>query len=295
MKPGARRTELKRSVKVRVTALSFIIIFAVSCSTAPKNPGEIFELRNRSESQLELGNKEADRSNYETALILLNESKRLAILSDNPSLLIRTGLSRGNVLLALGRTDEAFAEWSMSAAEAESTSNRELAAVTRVHIARGRLLSGRSNAQSVLEEVNREMSAIRSDQLYIAFSWLVTGLCQREIGRYAEAENAVRRSLDIHVKGRYLEQASYDWFVIASIRSLAGNYESALQALRTALDLDRRTENSYGLASDWRAMGDVYKKLGNEAASRQAYLRAATIFRALGSDTEASALEKMVN
>jgi len=286
---------MKRKFKMRITAVFFILIYFVSCSTAPKNPGDIFETRNRSEAQLELGSKEADRGNYETALILLNESKRLAILSDNPSLLIRTGLSLGNALFALGRTDEAFAEWNKSAAEAENTSNRELAAVSRVHIARGRLLSGSRDAQSVLDEVNREITAINSDQLYIAFSWLVTGLCRREMGRYAEAETAVRRSLDIHEKGRYLEQASYDWFVIASIRSLAGNYEAALQALRTARDIDRRTENSFGLASDWRAMGDVYNKAGNEAASRQAYQRAAAIFRALGNSDEASALEKKAN
>jgi len=123
----------------------------------------------------------------------------------------------------------------------------------------------------------------------------VMGVDDRELGSYTEAEAAVRRSLDIHVKGRYLEQVSYDWFVIASIRSLAGNYEAALQALRTAIDLDRRTENSFGLASDWRAMGDVYKKAGNETASGQAYLRSASIFRALGNNEEASALEKMAN
>ena len=285
---------MKRKFKVRITIVPLLFIL-ISCSTAPKNPGDIFELRNRCESQLDLGSKEADHGNYEKALILLTESSRLAILCDDPSLLIRTGLSLGNVLLELGRKDEAFAQWNKSAAEAENTANRELAAVSRIHIARGRLLSGERNAQSVLDDVNREMASIKSDQLYVAFSWLVCGLCRREMGRYTEAETAVRNSLDIHVKGKYLTQASYDWFVIASIRSLAGSYDAALQALRSAIELDRRAENTFGLASDWRAMGDVYKKAGNAASSKQAYLRAAGIFRALGSEEEASAMEKTAN
>jgi tetratricopeptide (TPR) repeat protein len=121
---------------------------------------------------------------------------------------------------------------------------------------------------------------------------MVSGLAERELDRYREAEAALKRSLEIHEKDLYLEQAAYDWFLIASFRSLDGNYEGARQALESAMILDRRVENSYGLATDWRALGDVFKKAGKNAESREAYHRSAEIFRTLGNDKEAAAAEK---
>ena len=288
-----KQKKQKKGVFSAFFAIFAVAIFAASCSSSPRDSGEVLTLRMRSETQLELGNREADRGNYEAALILLNESRRLAIIADDPSLLVRTGLSRGNVLLSLGYIDDAFVQWENAAFEAERIPNRELLAVSRIHIARGRLFSQENAARSVLDEVRREMAAITSDQRYIAFSWLVLGLAHRGLGNFAEAEAAVRNSLNIHERYRHLEQAAYDWFVIASIRSLAGNLDGAIQALYSAIDLDRRTENSWGLASDWRAMGDVQRRAGNHEAARQAYLRSAAIFRALGHEDTAAALEEM--
>ena len=284
---------MKNAAKLHVTIAGFILaLFAASCSSSPKNPADVYAQRSQAESMLEMGNKEADRGNYETAMSIINDSKRLAILVDDSSLRVRTGLSLGNVLFNTGMREEAFAEWDTALTEAETRGTPELAAASRVHIARGNLLSGEMEAQQVIDQVNKELGTIKSDQLYIAFSWLVIGLSQRELGLYREAEASVRRSLEIHEKGLNLEQASYDWFLIASIRSLSGNYDGAIQALQSAIVLDRRIENSWGLATDWRALGDVNKKAGKDAESREAYLRAASIFRAMGNDTDAREMER---
>jgi len=269
----------------------FLIILTIipSCSTPPKNPGDVYSVRRQAEAQLELGSRQADRGSFETALVILDEALRLAIVADDPGLRIRVGLSRGNVLFSLGRGGEAEKAWNDALGEAERAGNGELAAVSRVYIARGKLLSaeGKTSAQAIRDEVNRNLSPIK-DRYYTAFAWTIIGLAEKELGRYAPAEAAVRRALEIHEKDRYFELAAYDWFMIASFRSLAGNYRGALQALESAAAFDRRVENSWGLASDWRAMGDVYRKSGNEAASRAAYVRAAEIFNAIG-NSEAAA------
>ena len=279
---------MKKSIAGNIIALC-MLLFIPACSSQPKNPGDIDDLRKQAELLLELGNKQADRGGLNDALILFDEALRLATAADDPGLRVRAGLSRGNALFSLEREEEASVSWNEALAEAEQARNRELAAVSRIYIARGKLLSrdGRAAAQSVRDEVNREMALIK-DNLYTAFAWIVSGLAEKELGRYAAAEEAVRRSLAIHEKGRYFEQAAYNWFLIASFRSLSGNYAGARQALDTAIAFDRRVENSWGLASDWRALGDVYKKEGNREAARAAYLRAAGIFRALDND-EASA------
>jgi tetratricopeptide (TPR) repeat protein len=285
--------KLFHAIRYSVFAIPFLVLTFFACSTAPKRPAEIHSLRTMAESQLDLANKEADRGNFSLALDMLAEARRLAVSTDDPGLRIRTGLSQGNTLFALGRVDEAVACWNASLAEAEKSGNSQFIAVCRIHIARGDLLAegGAEMARSVRDEVNRELSSVGKDKLDIAFGWVVIGLAEKELGRPGEAEAAVKKSLAIHEKALYLEQAAYDWYLIASIRSQAGNYAGAQAALESALILDRRSENSYGLATDWRALGDVYKKAGNTADAETAWRRSAEIFRSLGLDEAAEQVE----
>ena len=282
-------------VKIRLSASSFAICYLVFalcyCSSAPKNPGDVFDTRKDAETQLEMGTAQADRGGFAAALVFINEARRLAVITDNSSLLIRSGLTLGNVLSALDNADGALEAWNKALEESNLIGNRELAAVCRVHIARGKLLyqDGKNAAQSVRDDVTRDLALIKSDNMYIAFAWTVIGLAEKELGRYAAAEEAVKRSLAIHEKNRNLELAAYDWFMIASFRSLSGNSNGALKALESAINYDRRTENSWALANDWQAVGDVQKKAGNLDAARAAYTRAANIYRALGN---AEAAEK---
>jgi tetratricopeptide (TPR) repeat protein len=271
---------------MKCVLLMVIALSVSSCSTQPKNQGDVSDLRMRAESQLDQGNRQADRGSLDAALILLDEALRLAVAADDPGLRVRAGLSRGNVLFSLGRRDEANAGWDTALGEAVKMGNRELEAVCRIHISRGKLLTSGA-AQAVRDEVNRELAHIKSDRLYLAFAWTVIALAEKELGRYADAESAMRRSLAIHEKERNYELAAYDWFLTASFRSLAGNYAGARQALESAIAYDRRVENSWGLANDWRAIGDVHKKAGDREASRAAYLRAAEIFRAIFMETAA--------
>jgi tetratricopeptide (TPR) repeat protein len=267
-----------------------LLLLVCSCSTPPKNPGNVDTLRKQAESQLQLANSYADRGGLETAMTLLDEAMRLAVMTDDSGLRIRTGISRGNALFSLGRREEAAVDWNKALDEAGRQGNEELAAVCRTYIARGKLLGpgGKDAAQSVRNELSRDIAYIKSDKLYAAFAWTVIGLAEKELGNYAGAESAVRRSLEIHEKNRYFELAAYNWFLIASFRSLGGNYTGARQALESAIALDRRIENSWGLASDWRALGDVEKKAGNRDAARAAYQRAAEIFSAVGNEEAAA-------
>ena len=272
----------------------FIMLVSVSCSTTPKNSGDVYTLRSDAEAMLEIVNKDAGRGNFENALIMIDECKQTAILTDDSSLIIRSCLSRGNVLLALGRTDEAFAEWEVAVGEAQRFGNAELLSVSKIFRARGNLVSGGAGAQVVLDEVNRESLNIKNDLLYRAFSWQVRGLALRSLGKYSEAKDAVKNSLEIHERGRYLENASYDWYVIASICSLDNDTAGALAALDASMALDRRIENSWGLAASWRAKGDVYRKAGRNNEADEAYRRALAIYTAMANEGEIAETERRI-
>ena len=276
-----------------LTALMYAaaLVF-LSCSSAPKGQGDIYTLRDQAEAGLAAANHEASRGNFIYASNLLTESKRIAILTDDYSLIIRVCLSYGNVLFSLGQTQEAYAQWDHALSEAVKYSNAELLSLTKVHYARGNLLSAKADAASVLEEVVRESVNIRNANQYIAFTWQVRGLALRSLEMWNEAESAIRQSLDIHDRDRQLENASYDWYIIASIRSLSGNLQGAMQALESSIALDRRVENSWGLAASHRAMGDVLRKAGREDDALQAYRRSRDIYVAMGNDYEVREIDK---
>ncbi|MDR1326015.1 MAG: tetratricopeptide repeat protein [Treponema sp.] len=262
----------------------------VACSSVPKRPAELFTIRNAAETQLDLANHEVDQGNFERALHMLDEAKRLATSVDDPSLLVRELLARGNVLYYQGDESGAALLWEDARAEAEHTGEIELAAMARIYQERGRLLSG-ADAEEVRIAVIRELSVIRKDKLFIALGWTVIGLAEKENGHFVEAEAALKKSLDIHQQGNYLEAAGNDWYLIASVRSVAGDYDAAINALAFAIAFDRRAENPYGLGMDWRAAGDVYKKAGDRAAARNAYQRSLAIFKAISLEQEAAASE----
>jgi tetratricopeptide (TPR) repeat protein len=274
------------------------VFVLLSCSTAPKKPLEIDNIRSLAESQLELANKELDHGNYNDALEMLAEARRYAVNTDNPSLRMRTNLSMGNAYFYLGRTEEAFAIWEETQNEAEEDNNRELSAVCRIHLERGKLLavlaSGEDSAFAARVARDGTAGAMASikDRMYTAFGWLVIAVAERELKNFQEAEAAVKRALSIHEKGRYLEQTAYDWYLIASIRSVGGSYAAAETAINEAIGFDRRAENSRGLAADWRALGDIRKKAANSPGAETAYKRSAEIYRSLGMEAEARAAER---
>ena len=265
---------MKKNIFVLICITSLILIG--SCSTAPKRPTQITDIRRLAEQELELGNKASGQGQYDNALLLLTEAKRKAVSVDDSSLIIRTTLSRGNLLLLIDKPNEAFAEWDAAIAEAQRIGNAELLSVSRIFRARGSLLTGRDTARNVLDLVTREHSNIK-DRYFLAFSWQLRGLAYRAMESTTDAENALRRSLEIHEKDRYLEDASYDWYIIASVRSLAGNYNGAIQALESSMSIDRRIENTWGLVASWKAMGDIYAKMGRASEANAAYARANAI------------------
>jgi tetratricopeptide (TPR) repeat protein len=241
-------------------------------------------------SQLEAASKEMDRGNYEAALALVSEAQGFAVRADDPALIIRAALSRGDILSSLNRPGEAQAAFDGALEEAERIGDVEWSAVSRIYSIRSRLHGG-GNAMELRDQVRSALSLIKNDQAGLALGWTVMGLVEKELGHWNDAENGIKNALDIHVKGGYLEKAAYDWYLIASVRSVSGEYQDALNALEEALSYDRRVENTYGLGTDWRAMGDVYKKAGKGPAADIAYRRSADIFRSINMEKEAAEVE----
>ncbi|MDR0452389.1 MAG: hypothetical protein LBH15_05050, partial [Treponema sp.] len=211
-----------------------VLLLALGCSSAPKTPAETRSLRSAGALQLELAGRETDRGNYEGALELLAEARRLALSADDSALIVRTCLALGNAYSYLGRADDAAASWDSAAAEAGRAGDAELSALCEIYRERQRLFDGgAASAADVGDRAREALARIKASPLDQALAWTVIGLAEKELRRFAEAEAALKRALALH--SRYPEQAAYDWYLIASARSVAGDYGAALEALEEAL------------------------------------------------------------
>ena len=293
-----------RSTVLFILGIVFFLTVFSACSSAPKKPAEVFTNRITAGNQLNLANSTANQGRYEDALLILDEARRLALGADDPSLRIKTSMSRGNILFSLGRQEEAFREWEIASVEGDASDEKVLAALARIYSIRANLVllanakeqgggDGIAETQKLMSRLQGEMTIVKSDPPSVAAGDVTFGMAEKQLGRWTDAENTVKKALTFHEKNLYLEDSAYDWFLIASIRSVAGNYDTALEALKNAIIFDRRAENGFGLASSWRAMGDVYKKSGKASESRDAYQRAADIFRAIGLLEKAEEAEKL--
>ena len=275
----------------------FFVFLLFSCSSAPQPTGEIYADRNLAFTQIDLANKAASRGRYNEALNLMEEARRLAVGADDPELRVRTAIGLGDILFSMGDHDEAFGEWEKAINEGGSSGQPVLASLARIYAIRAKLvmlangMGTDAAAEELRTQVNREIAVFRGDEIYDAIANITLGLAEKQLGRWDEAENAVRRALAIHEKNHRLEDAAYDWFFIASIHSVAGNYDDALEALEKAISFDRRAENGYGLASSWQAVGDVNGKAGRTTDARAAWQRAAEIYEAIGLTEKAKELQ----
>jgi len=289
------------------TSLWFIIfLFSLfsfllfGCSSAPQPTGEIFADRNLALAQIDLANKAASRGRYDEAMDIMKEARRLAVSADDPYLRVRTSIGLGDILFSMGDHDNALEELDKASKEGDSSGQPVLASLARIYTIRAKLVMLANgvrtdiDAEELRTQLDPEMAAVKDDEINNAISCITLGLAEKQLGHWAEAENAVRQALAIHVKNFRLEDAAYDWFLIASIRSVAGNYDDALEALREAISLDRRAENGFGLASSWEAMGDVNQKAGRIQDAQDAWRRAAEIYRAIGLPGYAERIESQL-
>ena len=290
-------------LRLRVIIIPVIFFLLSACSTAPRRPQEIFTERNMATNHLRLADHTANRGNYEDALLILGEARRLALATDDPVLIVRTSMSRANILFAKGFYAEAFADWEAASAEGIASGETVLAALARIYAIRARLIlldrgenagsaANKIKAEELLERLHPELHLVRADAFAAAAGNITLGLAEKQLRRWDEAERAARRALTFYERNRMLEDAAYAWFVIASIRSTAGNLDAAMDALNAAIRFDRRAENGYGLAASWRAMAEIHQRAGRLDESRAALHRAVNIYRAIGLFELANELEE---
>lgn len=262
------------------------MVVAASCSTAPKKPDSIVEVKNRAAEAGKSGDAYYRQGRYDVALRFYTDA-----LQDNLSVDYREGVvqsynSIGRVEMASELLDEARKSFDKARAIAEELGGVPLF-VTRNNL--GELSLRRGEAARALEIyqdlVKDPRPEIPPEQLALAYHNLAAAW--KGSGDLDQAMSWLAKSLQINLDHKLYEEAAGDYYMIASLHSKRGELALARENAALALENDKRVENSLGIIKDLYALGLIEEKDRNLAAAYDYFQRSYLAATALGSAPEA--------
>ena len=269
-----------------------ILLFLVSCSSAPKRIMLVTENSDLAYSQLESANTSIIEGKYDRAYTLLSSAHSLALSVDNTELLCKIVLSgvvfkiscpTFSVFLPaaglehtavsksfLAQSKEELLDYAKKLANRtdskQSETLRHLCTIYDVRIqleneksASEETISAQS-AKNYVALLEQAVSYIEKEPYYLAYFYRTRGDVFMASGNYDEAQKNYEESAKIHTKERYLVEIGLDWYCVARSYSLNEKKQNAIEAIKLALKYDKDAENTQGIASDYLAYSKILLK-----------------------------------
>jgi tetratricopeptide (TPR) repeat protein len=262
------------SVATSVARSSFLVallLTAVSCSSLPPPPEEIFETRNTAAGYLTLADSLVRKGQYESAAKFYRQAidanasvDSLAGVSTARSSLGRLWLAWGDYVSA---ADE-FAKASQWALMSGSPRAMALAATGR-----GELAFRSGDIAAALAAFDEAVKAASggdqtgktvADEASLGIALHDRAGSLYALGKTAEARADLERSLAINTKLKRWSEIAANRYLLASFFVKEGRAAEAMAAAKEALVNDKKAENSPGVTGDLLLLARLAGETGNE-------------------------------
>ncbi|MBW1877224.1 MAG: protein kinase [Deltaproteobacteria bacterium] len=157
----------------------------------------------------------------------------------------------------------------------------------RVHVnkERGRLARLRSeykNAVALLQKAEVDAEALGEAELLPDIRYELAEALS-ECGELINAEMYARKALMDYIRRQDTTGCAACWQTMGEVKKLQGAHGEAGQLLRNALEMYEESGARWGMASACNSLGDVTRYNGDHAGAEPWYVRAGSLFRAIGS------------
>jgi len=272
------------SLRVAAAALLVAALLA-GCSSAPRQPTQVVEKKNRAAEYTGIGNRAYIEGDYSGALTFFQQALAVNLSVDNGPGVIKSLCSIGKVHIALGQQPQAEEVFVRARRLAATAGDTVLEVQSAVGLGELLIAAGRSDeARDLLAaELRYEKPLAGTRDLAILYHTLATA--EKKLARLDEAKAHVDLALAINRKLKALEDVAANHFLLASIYAKREDYASALASAQAALDTDKGIENSLGIAQDLLALGIITTKLGRNEQAFDYLERSYGIYSALRMDS----------
>lgn len=261
---GGARLGLILLALCRALLVPFILFALASCSSAPKAPDEVFDVRNKSSDYLKLADGLVSQGQYEGAEKFYRQAMDGYSSVDWLSGTALAHHSLGRLRLLETDLEGAAAEFTKAADYARLATGQADAALAASLAAAGlgEVAFRRGDKPEALERFEEAVNLAGTDERALAVALHDRASANSAAGDQTGATADLDRAAAINRKlKRWAELASND-YLRSLILERQGDLAGALAQAGEALANDRKAENSYGVTGDLARLGELSTKLG---------------------------------
>ncbi|MFP4178969.1 MAG: tetratricopeptide repeat protein [Spirochaetaceae bacterium] len=275
---------------------ALLLLFAMSCSSTPKDMQPTQEVTKTASEYAVFGNKFYREGRFREAeemyLYSLQYYKRI----DNRIGILNSYNSLGKTYLAGGTPEKADKMFSAALVISDAIERGGVVPRKEIIPLRGETLNNlgeaalrRGDYATAKEYFNKGIELLGSKDYKEGLAVLLhnRGSVLFREGKYQEAREDFNSSLEINSDfAAYTETAS-NYYMLSRLDSKEGNTAAARSNALKALEIDKITENSIGIAQDLIALGHIEAQEDKLEESGDYYIRAYRVYTSLNLDNGA--------
>ncbi len=263
-------------VKTTPLCIAWAIVFlSLSCSTAPKNNGPIYQKRNQAADYGKQADSLFAAGNYPDALSFYRRALENNISIDHDEGVIVSRNAIGRTYAASGLAAEAKEEYDKALALAKRLKRPALQAQSITGKAELLLSAGKTKeALALLAEAQPLASGDEASMAIIHHNY---GIAYKQEGNYPEAITRLNLAMILNIKLKRLTETASNYYLLSSVHLKAGNLREARLYAQRALQADKKIENSMSIASDYYALGKISLAEGKDEEAYFSFEKAFSI------------------
>lgn len=267
---------MRRTIFLAVSIMALMF----SCSSAPKAPDGIFDIKNKAADFTQFGNTYYAAGNYEQALRLFKLALTENTKVNNEPGMARSYNSIGKTYIAMGDFETAVFELNKAESLAEELNSAEIFILTKNNMADIYFATKeyKKALDILLEVAEHAQFSPQEDQ---AVYYHNTAAAYKGLEDYSSAENYANQALVINKELKRFGEAAANYYLLASIYSKQHLNTKAIEYAFKALENDKLYENAPGIGKDLYALGLLYEENDDIQNSYRYFYKAFQVFEAL--------------
>jgi len=255
-----------------LAAASAVALLALSCSSAPKPPDAVFDVKNKAADYSKLADGFMADAQYESAEKYYREALQADSSVDNLAGVSVAHASLGRVYLAVNRPDDARTEFTIALEYATMAHSGPDASLATSGL--GEVMYAHGEKEEALAAFESAAALAGKDAKSLAVALHDAGVAKAALGRTEEAMSDLQRASSLNQELKRWTELASNRYVMASILGTSGRLQEALAMALKALEADKNAENGRGVAQDLEALARLSYKLGQKETAWNYWRRA---------------------
>jgi len=273
-------------MKQSIIILSLFIFLLAGCSSAPKKPAGVFDIRNQAAGFAAFGNDYYAKGDFSQAARFFSDALTAYTSVFDPAGMAMSRISLAKVMIATGEF-EAAANLLTTAAQNKEGVKPEDAQYPNLSaefaLTQGLLLLAQGKNDEALasfEEVLSIPGKKPSNALLARVYHNIASVYKLQ-ENWTQAREYAEKALVLNEKEKEYSAQASNHYLLASLSLKQGDSAGSIEHLEKALVLDRMMEDSLSIVQDLRAIGSVQFSAGNRKEAYRAWRNAYDILISL--------------